>query len=305
VLAAVAVCLLAAGAGYLLGRPEDKAPAAAPQPAALSSSVTAAGLALRYPADWDPRQGSPQIPGLALEDALTVGPRSGDRSGIVVGRAQSDHPSLLPAALRKRLARAPAADDRVRLGSLQAIRYRDLELAGFGGRRLTLYVVPTTSGVATVGCFSNAPAAAVCDRVAATARLVSGRAYALGPEAGYAAGVGGALATLDRARRSGRTRLAAAKRPTRQAAAAAALATAHRKAARTIARFEVTPAAASATASLAASLEATARAYDRLATAARRNDGGAYAAAAKAVGRGESAVERSLAGLERLGYRVK
>jgi len=55
---------------------------------------------------------------------------------------------------------------------------------------------------------------------------------------------------------------------------------------------------------IAAALQDAARGYERLASAARRDDRGDYRTAARAVRTAEAELQRALARLGRLGYRV-
>src|SRR4029079_14374671 len=85
---------------------------------------------------------------------------------------------------------------------LQAWRSRDLSAAS-GERTLTVYAVPTTDGVATVACAAPPAEAAgvaqTCDRVAATLRLRSARAYPVGPSGTYAATLNATIGGLQQA----------------------------------------------------------------------------------------------------------
>jgi hypothetical protein len=133
---------------------------------------------------------------------------------------------------------------------------------------------------------------------------VSAKAFPVGPSKDYAAAVGGALGTLDKAVRSGQSKLRSARTPKQQGAAAAALSTAYAKAAKTLSALEVSPADKLANAQLAGGLQATAAAYGKAAKAASRNDKGAFARAGGAVTAGQATVAKALAGLKNAGYDV-
>jgi hypothetical protein len=67
----------------------------------------------------------------------------------------------------------------------------------------------------------------------------------------------------------------------------------------------VSPADRGANASIADAFAFSAAAYRRLASAARRGDASAYAAATRSVRRGEQRARRALDGLKALGYSVR
>ncbi len=98
-------------------------------------------------------------------------------------------PALLPASFLSLLDEAPPRDDAVKLGQIEAYRYEDLQPEGFDGR-LTLYVAPTTDGVATVACTAAGSAGEflpACEDVATGLRLVNGEVFALGADEDYLA----------------------------------------------------------------------------------------------------------------------
>ena len=96
--AAAAVALvIAAVAGYFLGKPADK-PAPPKADTGLSSSTTAGALNLRFPGSWERRGEAPKIPGLALKDQVAVGPASSQGQGVIAGMSDATGPRLLPAA---------------------------------------------------------------------------------------------------------------------------------------------------------------------------------------------------------------
>ena len=283
---------------------------AATTPAPLTGDATTDLLAIRYPRGWQPRASHPHVPGLALQHDLALGPARRAGIGLVAGSAQSDDPTLLPRALRSRLGGRVSTDDRVRLGKVEAIRYRDLRVDGFGDRRLRLFVAPTTAGVATIACYADTASASAwaseCDRVARTLKLTRASAYGLAPDADYAAGLSSTLRTLRGRRTAARSALARAHTRRRQQRAAAGLAGAFRSAARSVGGLEssVTPAAVGANRAVATALRRTAAGYAHLARAAQRSDARAFGAARREVGAGEAAVQRALDSLKQLGYAV-
>ena len=184
---------------------------AATTPAPLTGDATTDLLAIRYPRGWQPRASHPHVPGLALQHDLALGPARRAGIGLVAGSAQSDDPTLLPRALRSRLGGRVSTDDRVRLGKVEAIRYRDLRVDGFGDRRLRLRR-PHDRGRGDDCVLRDTASASAwaseCDRVARTLKLTRASAYGLAPDADYAAGLSSTLRTLRGRRTAARSALA-------------------------------------------------------------------------------------------------
>ncbi len=181
----------------------------------------------------------------------------------------------------------------MRLGDLDAYRYRNLRPEGFDGP-LTLYVAPTTAGVATVACSATAASAETflpeCEDVAGGLKLVQGEAFALGADKDYLAKLDSAMERLNSDRESGSKALRDAKNRSGQAKAAASLAQSYGRARSSLRGDPVSPAVQGAAASVQAALAKTQAAYTRLAAAARSGNEGAYAAArdGRPEGRGGS-----------------
>jgi hypothetical protein len=304
-LVVAAVGAIAVAAGLLLGKPDNSTPAAAPSAPPLSSSAANDAVALSFPATWSRADRAPAIDGLDLARpvALTAGARG---AGVVAGRTTATGPTLLPAAFLKQLPDRPAAE-RVRLGELQALRYRDLRPKG-SATALTVFAVPTTRGVATVACRAPAAAAAAfrpdCERVAASLRLSGAKPYGLGPQGPYARGVDRALTALAASRGRDRRALASARTQGGQAKLAGALARDHDHAAVALARLAVSPADARAHAALVAAVRRSRDGYARMARAARRHDAKGFAAGEHAVRDGDARLRAALAVLKDLGYRA-
>ena len=114
-------------------------------------------------------------------------------------------PALLPKAFLAGLGDTPPRDDAVKLGKLEAYRYQGLRPEGYKGG-LTLYVAPTTEGVATVACASTASEAAdflpACEQVAGGLALTEGQAFPLGPDEKYLATLDKTINTLNASRKS-------------------------------------------------------------------------------------------------------
>jgi hypothetical protein len=262
-------------------------------------------LDLSFPETWRRTTRPPAIEGLDLARpvALSAATRG---TGIVAGRTTAAGPTLLPAAFVNRLADLPAAE-RVRLGPVQALRYRGLRPGG-SGPALTVFAVATSRGVATIACHAPAAAAAAfeadCERVAASVKLSGAKAYALGPQAGYARGADRALTALARARARDRRALARARTQGGQSRLADALATDHDRAADALARLAVSPADATAHAALVAAIRRAGDGYARMARSARRHDAKGFQAGERAVRDGDAKLRKALSALNDLGYEI-
>jgi hypothetical protein len=308
VAAVAAVAVVAIAAGLLIGNRKAASPATAPTAPALVSSAGNDVLDLSFPDTWRRASHPPAIEGLDLARPVALSAGTGG-GGAVAGRSAATGPTLLPAAFVKRLAGRPAAD-RVRLGGLQALRYRGLRPGG-AGPALTVFAVPTSSGVATVACHAPPASAAAaafqadCQRVAASLKLSGPRAFGLGPQAGYARGADRALTALAAARLRDRRALAGARTQGGQGRLAAVLATAHGRALRALSGLAISPADADAHASLVAAIRRARDGYARMSRAARHHDAKGFAAGERAVRDGDAGLRTALASLEDLGYDIR
>ena len=306
--AIAAVALVAAAiAGYLIGRPGDEEQPASPRSAAertLTSSTTAGALGLRFPNDWDRRGEAPKIPGLVLDDQVVIGPTGTEGRGIVAGMAaDAGGARLLGPGFLAGLEEPPRAPDRVRLGKVEALRYEGLEPKNFGGRALTVFAAPTSAGVATIACYAPRGEGAAfrsdCERVAGTLEVEGAETFPVGADKKYAAGLNRVLGELGKARRAGRTALAAARTPAAQSKAASGLADATARARAGLRGLETSPAAAPAQARIEQTLARASAAYKQLAQARSTR---AFRRATARVTAAEAALQRQLAGLQALGY---
>ena len=304
----VAVAVVAIAAGLLIGNRKTASPAAAAAAPALVSSAGNDVLDLSFPDTWRRASRPPAIEGLDLARPVALSAGAGG-GGVVAGRSAATGPTLLPAAFVKRLAGRPAAD-RVRLGALQALRYRGLRPGG-AGPALTVFAVPTSRGVATVACLAPPASAAAavfqadCQRVAASLKLSGPRAFGLGPQADYARGADRAITALAAARLRDRRALAGARTQGGQGRLAAALATAHDRALRALSGLAISPADAEAHASLVAAIRRARDGYARMSRAARHHDAKGFAAGERAVRGGDAGLRTALATLEDLGYDIR
>ena len=178
--------------------------AAAPPALGPTNRVAGTQLALRVPRGWS-RLGSAPDLGLRLGRAIAAGPRGGPvvEFGVMTNRAAGNS-ALLPAAFLGSTGQPagtlpPRTAVRLPGQRLGAWRYRDLRPAGTD-RVLTVYAVPTTTGVATVACAAPSAKAgafaAQCEAVAGSLELLDGRPYPVGPSPTYANALNAATASL-------------------------------------------------------------------------------------------------------------
>jgi hypothetical protein len=142
----VALAILAFVGGRAVGRGD------APK---LTTSVSGEAVSLRAPGGWGSTSSGeqPAIPGLRLKDVIGAAPTQRDSSGAMAGLTEAQDARLLPASLTERVVGGLPAPRAVKLGRLEALRYRDVSLRGFD-REVTLYASPATTGVATVACYA-------------------------------------------------------------------------------------------------------------------------------------------------------
>jgi hypothetical protein len=175
---------------------------------------------------------------------------------------------------------APGQPDAVRLGDLEAYRWRG---------ETTMIAAPTSRGVAVVACSGPARAVRQCERAAATLESPRAKPTSLDTLGFYASHLHAAIERLERRR-------AAAARANATAAALRAR-TAYEAAARSLSDLAPPAAAAAANQELVTTLREIGAAYEGLARAARRGRRPAYAAAARAATRREAALRAVLAGM--------
>ena len=244
---------------------------------------------------------APEIPGLAFSGnpIAVAAPGTGTDSRVVAGQTDATGAALLPAAFLKRLGEAPPRDDAVRLGRLEAYRYRNLEAKGYPGK-LDMYVAPTTTGIVTIACVSPGRArqfVSDCEGVAGTARLAEGKPLPLGPDEAYGKQIEAVIGKLDAARRPARRQLRTAAKASGQAEASSRLARAYAAARRGTESASPGPVERATHEAIVRALRRADAAYRRLASAARGEQPSQYRAAVEDVRTAESALEKSLAEL--------
>jgi len=301
---AALLAVAAAVAGFVIGGSRSESES---KGADLTNSASAGSLGLAFPSNWKRVREEPKTPGMRFSQPIVLAAGGVPGARLIAGEVDGAGPTLLPGSFLSRLRRKPSRDDTVKLGRLQAYRYAGLAPKG-ATDRITVYVAPTTEGVAAVACVAAprtvAKFAPECERVATTLELSAGRPLPVGPRADYARVAGAALRRLDGAAGPSAGRLRGARTPTAQAKAASDLSDAYLDAARALSRAPVGPFESEANSRLVSSLRLLAGAYERAAAAARDDDKGAYAAAGGAVRRGAARLKRAQAGLRDLGYSV-
>lgn len=292
-----AIGLIFAALGFAVSRAGGQETRTPAEP----SRVANADFELTLPASWQRASARRALPGIDLSSPLIIG--SG-RASIAAGYVKSDNPTLLPPTLLARLGARPPNPERVALGGRQALRYRDLRPRGID-TALTIYVSPSTAGIATIVCATPINRARDCDQAASSLRLLRGRALSVEPDARYARALNRAMARLDRARLREFDALNHAKTPAGQARAAGRLADNYRLASAAVDRLEPPAIARETHARLAAELRAASTAHRRLASAARALNRRAYHRAAPAARAADNAARAALESLQILGYRVR
>lgn len=301
--ALAAACVMAIGFGSartLIGGKEGSA--------AQGRTLVSAAFTLRVPAAWRRVEPAPGIPGVTLSQPLAVAPQRPAGATLVAGFTDAEGPALLSVDTDE-LLRPRKAPQAVALGASQALRYRELEVIGQPEKRLTLYVIPSDHGVATVACVAVPPAGAdalaTCERVAAMLRLRTARALAVGPDAGYARAVTTILDRLDSSRRGDGRALAAATTALGQARTSARASLSYGRAARSLAAVRPGPAERPAHRRIVAALRGVRDALKGLSNAARTGSAKGYREASAATRGALSGLDRAIGRLRSLGYSVK
>ena len=303
--ALVAVAGLGA-AGFFSGHGQSDEKAAAPSVPA-QRVVHEGGMAVSVPSRWKRTQSTRTLPGLHLATPVSFSPGDGSESGVVVGRAASAWPSFLPKTFRAQLgASAVRRPELVRLGELDAFRYRGLEPKGMPGMTATVYAVPQPARTAIVACYAasgTTASLAKCDEIAASLRLDGQTAYPLAAPSTYAKRVNTAVTTLKADRGRGLRKITAAKTRAAEADAASVITGAYRRAAARVRGVTPTAYVLPAHRQLVTALTRVAAAYASLAAAARAGDQGRFDRLRHIVRARESRLGTELARLIGLGFR--
>jgi Protein kinase domain len=286
--------------GFLVGN-SGKSSSSPP----FSNSATVAPIQLAYPTGWQLGAALPAVPGLSFTSPMVLGRNPGG-AGLTAGVvAAAAGPTLLAPAFRERLTGALPTPARVRLGSVEAYRYSDLDVAGLAGT-VTLYAAPTSSGTVTLACWSSSAAASTfqtdCGQVAATLHLVGATAYPLGPSAAYGQQLSAILDRLGTGTAGPLAALRTARTPAAQSAAARQLAGAYAAAAHSLAGTTVSPLVRDAQSAIVGALTRLSGAYAQAASAAKSGSTSAYSRAGDAVASASASLSDALQSLRGLGY---
>jgi hypothetical protein len=269
-----------------------------------NETLAAGAVDISPPSDWTRSAGPAQIPGIDFgDDGTTVTPSGGAEKGtLTVGVTDATDSTLLPDSFLKELSSKPKPTDGVRLGDLEAFRYKGLKPKGFS-EQLTVYAAPTTEGVATIACAAPAAEAAdflaECEKVSTTIKMKGGKAYPLGADDDYASDVSDTINSLNSARNSGVKKMKSAKSGSSQASAANSVAAAYASAASNLKDADVSPQFAGDNSDLVKALSSAESAYKSLGRAAKADSSSRYNSARKKVKSAESDVSKALDSLKK------
>jgi hypothetical protein len=260
--------------------------------------LSTSGVSLEVPRAWKPASAStPATSGFAGHPVVRS---DGHGASVVFGRADAtaDNPTLLAKPLRK--AAGASRRSTVKLGSgLAAYRYDGLSVGP--GAAATVFVVPTSAGVATVVCTAGS---STCGSIASTLRITNGRPFALGPSPVYAGRLDRALSRLSSAQAAARTTFRRAQSRQTQLTATQQLAQAHVRAAQALSGHSLSPADVNLNVELVAALRATGRAYRKAADDGRRNHPSVYKGDGQRALADYARVVATLEQLRAAGYKV-
>jgi hypothetical protein len=297
-IAGIAVAVLAlAVVGFLVG----KGGGGDSQPEGTSTARSGA-ITITYPSTWQQSDQVPAPPGYQFTNPIAVGPKGQPNNRLVTGLVDASGPTLLPAAFVKSLGADPNRNDTVRLGDLQAYRYRNLDPSNFNPS-LTLYAVPTDKGIATIACQADPAQAAKflpeCERAASTLKLDGAKPFDLGPGRDYVDRVNGTLDKLQSARADQISALKSASTPAAQGKAASNISRAYDSAAKALSRAPVSPQVKSINDEIVGALNDASDAWGKVADGANAADAGDYKAGERAVKKAEQQLATALDGLNK------
>lgn len=296
---------VAAAAGFVVAHYGSTGSSASSPP--LTNHATATNFTVNYPSTWR-RTTPPGQPDVPLQHPVALAGTQPAGAELVVGTNPAPDPSdlpagALPARLRAALSGAPRPQI-VTLGSAAFYRYLKLTPTGENVTE-SIYLLPTTAGTITAVCSATQYSESFtsgCERALGTLKVTAGKVMSLTVDAAYAFQLNQILGPLNAVRgavgrglRSGDVKL--------RAAAAGRLAAADDRAAS--AAHHITSTAVSlANQPLEGALRMNAAAYRELATAAVRQDPGAYQRAEAAIARSQRALDAVYAQLRSFGYRI-
>jgi hypothetical protein len=271
-----------------------------------SRTATSAHVLIEYPVGWKRAPGGARIPGLAIAHAqLIVAARPGANAGLIVGSLPAGELGPLPQSFVASLKQLPQTAV-VELVEGQAYRYTHFSGPGFAVP-LTLFVIPNPGGDPTaLACYAPSPASSymrACEGIVSNLTVVGqSQVFQLTPEAGYAAKIGAAIASLDRLRVALKRELRPQITATRAQQLATQLADGFAKAGDSLSQLEPSPAVAPLQKALSASMRRAQDGYRALAGAADERSLSAYTDAQKRISDAEADVDRALENFVLLGY---
>jgi len=269
---------------------------------------------LKVPAGYAALASAPAVPGLDIADGAAYAPggRDGGRA-VAFGQTVANDPTLLPPDFRGALglgAGEVPEPTAVKLGPdrLEAYRYEGLTPAGVD-RQVTVYMSPTSEGIATVACLAPPADAAAfkgeCEAIADTMEISSGKPFPVGPDPAFAKLLGDTFGRLDNQVAKGRKALGRDKATFRaQAAAARDIQDAYAAAAKRLRNAEISPADQRIDRNLARGLSASAAAWKTAAGAAAKKDKRGFDRSERAIRRAQRNLAQTFAGLEDAGYQL-
>ena len=198
---------------------------------------------------------------------------------LTAGVTTASDPSLLPSTFKKSLADPAPKGEPVSLGDLEALRYSGLKPNNYP-QELTVYAVPTDSGVATVACSASAAEAAnflpECERAASTLTLSGTEAVDLGIPESYTKALNSAMTKLQSERAAALKKAKSAGSTSAQASALRQAAAAYSTAAKTLAAQKGGPQVDGANTAILAALRQGSGGYTTMAEAVSANNAGRY-----------------------------
>lgn len=300
----MAALVLVAVCGYLAGHHRVSAGAAEQDPPSLSRVVSGSGLLIEYPVEWEQSRSPASIPGLAVENPVTIVPRGTAATGLLSGELPAGEAGPLPAAFLAHLRGVPHAEV-VELVSTQAYRYSDLRIAGYN-RYFDLYLIPAAGGAERLmACFAPerlTPASQQCERIVSGVALTGPASSTLTPEPAYAKALSGVIAGLDRERAKARKAMSSSDSAAEVGSESASLAARFATASSGLGTLEPPQVAAAEQSELSLALRHAGDAYSELSVAARAESVSAYDSARSQVATAETAVDAALENFALLGY---
>jgi hypothetical protein len=294
----VAVVLAAAAALGLAAAPTVRRPVSV----RLTSRVATDGLSAAVPAGWAKSSATlAALRSLGLQRAIAMAPATaGAGDGVLLGWGSTATPRLLPDSFLAAFGSPPHAGE-VRLGTQSALAYGPMS---GGGAEVTVYVVPTSRGDATVACRSRRAGEVrrACDAIAQSLQLTGVTVFAPAPRAAYARAVERALQRMQRDEARQARRLAGARTAAGQAAALRPFAGIYGRAAAALGAIRTAPFERGPTAAVVTQLHRLQGDYAALAAAAAAGRRGRYAQARGAAQTARRRLSAATTALGSLGY---